>query len=122
MPHVKNQRIKKRDKKVVKKAALALWMTKLHQSADKACTAVGGYDASGEANASYWTIVTKIKDLATDLDDIAKKKKVSQVAASLRAPARAAAASAYGACDDDNDCPDDYICLNRVCQTPFPEG
>jgi hypothetical protein len=121
MPHVKNQRTRKQDKRVVKKAALALWITKLHQSADKACTAVGGYETSGEANASYWTVITKIKDLATELDDAAKKKKLPQTAAALRAPARATS-SAYGSCDDDNECPDDYICLNHVCQTPFPQG
>jgi hypothetical protein len=121
MPRVKNPRTRKQDKKVVKKAALALWITKLHQSADKACTAVGGYETSGEANASYWAVITKIKALAAELDDVGKKKKLPQAPAALRAPARATT-SAYGACDDDNECPDDYICLNHVCQTPFPQG
>jgi hypothetical protein len=119
MPHVKNQRTKKRDKKVVKKAALALWITKLHQSADKACSAVGGYDSSGEANGKYWAVITRIKELEADLSGIAKKKTVAQAAAP-RGSARAA--SAYGSCNSDSECPDDYICLSHVCQTPFPEG
>jgi len=98
-------------KKALKKAALSQWIYKLHQSADKACGATGGYECLTrefpQANTTYWTIIGKLRDLAEELDKIAENPLLMKV-------------NVNSGCEDDSQCPDDYICVGGNCESPFP--
>ena len=100
-----------RGKPKVMQAALLMWAHRIYHSADEAVRAGGGYVGYSKDSAPfrrYADIVKDLRELAAKLDALAG-----------RPPAEAAV---RGGCEDDQDCPDDQICVHGTCEPLFPEG
>jgi hypothetical protein len=100
-----------RPKPKVMQAALLMWAHRIYHSADEAVKKAGGY-ASYHQNPkkfkTYAEVFKLIRALADKLDAMA---------------GRPVAPTAYvkGGCEDDQDCPDDQICVHGRCEPSFPQ-
>lgn len=107
---------KTEDKRALKKAALSRWIAKLQESADRACEETDSYDPNRQATLGYVTIIEKLRDLAEDLDKIAKTRHLP-VDLDKIAKKRQPVALSVNTCDSDDDCPDGQICVSGVCES-----
>jgi hypothetical protein len=100
-----------RPKPRVMQAALLLWTHRIYHSADAAIRYRGGY-ASHFENPDrfrlYADIVKELRALAEKYDRLAGRQ-----VAKLQ--------GLRGGCEDDQDCPDDQICVHGTCEPLFPQ-
>ena len=99
-----------RAKPKVMQAALLMWAHRIYHSADDAVLAGGGYvqySKGSEPFRRYADILKEMRELATKLDALAG-----------RPPAQP---QVRGGCEDDQDCPDDQICVHGTCEPLFPQ-
>ena len=97
---------KKLDKTLLKKAALAAWIQKLHAAADAACERVGAYGTNPGAGGQFIRVTQRLNEYIQALNVL---------------PPTAPVAQAVNNCDADDDCPDGQICNDGDCETPFPQ-
>ena len=107
----KGTRAASRPKPKVMQAALLLWSHRIYHSADAAVKFAGGY-ASHSDNPPrfkvYADVFKELRALAEKLDVMAGREIVKD-------------AYVRGGCEDDQDCPDDQICVHGSCEPLFPQ-
>lgn len=94
----------------VMQAALLMWAHRIYHSADEAVRAGGGYVNFTEGSAPF----KRYADIMKDLRDLAEKYD----ALAGKPPAKR---QVRGGCEDDQDCPDDQICVHGTCEPLFPQ-
>jgi|EndMetStandDraft_4_1072995.scaffolds.fasta_scaffold229796_2 hypothetical protein len=100
-----------RPKPRVMQAALLMWTDYIYHAADAAVRAGGGYvhySEGSEPFRRYADVMKDLKALAAKLDRLAGRV--------------APQPGVRGGCEDDQDCPDDQICVHGTCEPLFPEG
>jgi hypothetical protein len=100
-----------RAKPKVMQAALLMWSEYIYHAADAAVREGGGYVHYSEGSAAfrrYADVMKELKALAAKLDEMAGRQ--------------APPITIRGGCEDDQDCPDDQICVHGTCEPLFPEG
>ena len=99
-----------RGKPRVMQAALLMWAHRIYHSADEAVKAGGGYVPHSEGSdpfKRYVEVIQELRGLAAKLDAMAGRT--------------APPAQVRGGCEDDQDCPDDQICVHGTCEPLFPQ-
>ena len=111
LPKKEVARTAHRPKPKVMQAALLMWAHSIYHSADDAVKAAGGYASYREDPSRfkvYADIMKDLRALGAKLDALAGK-----------APAKP---QLRGGCEDDQDCPDDQICVHGTCEPLYPQG
>jgi hypothetical protein len=99
-----------RAKPRVMQAALLLWAHRIYHSADEAVKAKGGYvsySPNSDSFRRYVEVIQELRALASRLDAMAGRS--------------APPVHVTGGCEDDQDCPDDQICVHGNCEPLFPQ-
>ena len=100
-----------RAKPKVMQAALLMWSEYIYHAADAAVRAGGGYVQYSEGSEPfrrYADVMKDLKALAAKLDALAGRQ--------------APPIGVRGGCEDDQDCPDDQICVHGTCEPLFPQS
>jgi hypothetical protein len=111
----------------VMRAALLLWAHRIYHAADDAVKAAGGYAGHKEDPARfkvYADIFKEMRAMAEKFDALANQPSAAPgpaQAAITPSPQNATSQSVLGGCEDDQDCPDDQICVHGTCEPLFPQ-
>jgi len=115
-PHKKEPKERQRDKAKAKQAGLLWWSQAIFQLAHEACQEQKAYGNDGAGNIAYWrTVVPILETAATALNKLGKNKPLTP---SLHLLDQASWSASN--CSSDDECPDDYICVEGTCESLFP--
>ena len=111
-----------RGKPKVMQAALLMWAHHIYHRADDAVKKAGGYAGYNEDRARfsvYAKIVKKLQALAEELEKLPEAQDDLEKTVSTEI-----GLDAYlqGGCEDDQDCPDDQICVHGSCHPLYPQS
>jgi hypothetical protein len=110
-----------RDNSKLRRVALLWWAQTIYELADKACRTTGAYEYcesghSGNANEAYREVIAHLKTAAIALNG----GTATGLTLSQALTHQSQSHKTSSGCSSDDDCPDDYICVEGHCESLFP--
>jgi hypothetical protein len=128
-PHIKTDVERRTDRAKLKQVALLWWAQRLYQFADQTCQDTNAYDDT--TRKLYSQVLNEFKKAFEGLNkvrtDLGAQPKALTLVRRLENDEKERQASPNGPspsrnCTSDDDCPDDYICVEKFCEYLFPEA